>query len=528
MKFTSFYIALFISTTIGAQTLVVKPFLQNIEPNSIYVSWETSAGKESTVFWGITPALGSTSRGTAVVGERKSQIHNVQITGLQADTHYYYQTKTNRVLSTISDCYTSPQQNAEKSFRFVAFSDTQQDSDNPTVLSQICNNGVIPYITSQYSSDIAKELAFIMLPGDLVDDGNFHSKWVNTFFGQTANLFKNTPVYPALGNHEYNNPFYFKYFVLPENGTTDYLEHWWYKDYSNVRIIALDSNLMYMTLAQQQSQLTWLQKILDSAALDSKIDFVFLQLHHPFHSELWPEGNLDYTGSVIAKLEAFSTLSGKPSVHFFGHTHGYSRGQSQNATHSMVNVASAGGNIDFWNEYPDQTDYPEFSVSQDDYGFAVIEVEAGANPSFTFKRISMGNANTLLLNNTPTDQFTIKRYNLPPAQPVGISPSENEVVNLSKITLQANPYSDPDGDAQGAAQWQIATDNAFSNIVYDQWRQNEDWYNNVNIQANDDLTNEAVTNLSQNTTYYWRVRYRDQSLGWSPWSFEKSFITQGN
>lgn len=505
---------------VQSQNLVVKPFLQDAEPTSMRITWETSTGTESTVNWGTTNALGNTVSGTNITGQGSSQIHHVQITGLQPDTRYYYQVQTGTALSTINEFLTPPLKSAERSFKLVAMSDMQQDSGNPTVFDEICNDGIIPYISANYSADISSEVAFVMIPGDLVDNGLNYNEWANTFFQPSENLFKNVPVYPVLGNHEINTPTYFKYFTLPTNGTSGFLEHWWYKDYANVRIIGLDSNTGY-TL---QSQLDWLQAVLDSAAIDNDIDFVFAQLHHPHHSELWPAGNLNYAGDVIAKLEAFSSQSGKPSLHFYGHTHAYSRGQSQNHTHAMVNVASAGGNIDYWNEFA-QIDYPEHTVSQDDYGFIVMEVEGGTNPLFNLKRISLGNVNTPL-NNVLRDSFLIKRFNLNPIKPIGIFPAQNDVLNPNcPILFKANPYSDPDNDLQGATQWQIATDATFTTLVYDQWKQYQNWYNNIDTQANDDLSDEEVDILAPNTTYYWRVRYRDQSLGWSDWSNAITFST---
>ena len=112
---------------------------------------------------------------------------------------------------------------------------------------------------------------------------------------------------------------------------------------------------------------------------NQNIDFV-AQLHHPHHSELWIDGNTDYTGQIIEKLEVFSSTSGKPSVHFFGHTHGYSRGQSRDHQHLMVNVASAGGAIDNWGEYG--TRLQRIPLYVHDYGFVLVEVEAGDNPQF--------------------------------------------------------------------------------------------------------------------------------------------------
>ena len=138
----------------------------------------------------------------------------------------------------------------------------------------------------------------------------------------------------------------------------------------------MDSNNGYRI----QEQLEWLDSILSITTSDTIIDFVFAQLHHPHHSELWPEGNTSFTGEVIDKLEVFSTVSGKPSIHFFGHTHGYSRGQSRDHQHFMVNVASGGGNLDYWDEYFQQ-DYEEYIITHDEYGFVWLKQKPDKIPS---------------------------------------------------------------------------------------------------------------------------------------------------
>ena len=131
----------------------------------------------------------------------------------------------------------------------------------------------------------------------------------------------------------------------------------------------MDTNEEY----QNKTQLSWLDDLLARTKENEEIDFVFAQMHHPHKSELWLDGEEDYTGQIVKKLEAFSTETGKPSIHFFGHTHGYSRGQSRDHKHLWINVASAGGSIDNWGEFAQQN-YDEFTVTQDEYGFVMVEV----------------------------------------------------------------------------------------------------------------------------------------------------------
>jgi hypothetical protein len=514
------FLFLHIAFTVNAQTLLVQPYLQDAEPTRMTILWETTAGAESTVQYGLTASLGSTASGTAFTSSGTNQLHTVTIQGLVPATSYHYRVVTGAAVSAIFKFRTPALAAAESPTNIVAMSDMQRDNGLPNKFWEVVHNGVIDHVTDSMGPDLSEELAMIVIPGDLVDNGTNYASWKTTFFDPANPLFSYVPVYPVLGNHELNTANYFNYFQLPQNGSPGYSEHWWYKDHSNVRIIGLNSNTGYTI----QTQLDWLDGVLAAAAVDPNIDFVFAQLHHPHESELWIAGNLSYTGQVIQRLEQFSTGSGKPSVHFFGHTHGYSRGQSRDHSHVMVNVATAGGNIDYWGEFA-QIDYPEYCISQDEYGFVMVEVEAGANPRFTLKRFSLGDA-TNVKDNTLEDLMSVRRYNNAPFTPGPIFPLSADVVSPDCVVLKASAYFDADGDAQGDSHWQLSTTaNDWGAPLVDSWRQYQNWYNEVNTQAGDDLSDERVTGLVANSTYYWRVRYRDRSLEWSDWSAPMSFQT---
>jgi hypothetical protein len=455
----SFFLFSFFPLLVFGQSMIVKPYLQNAEPTSIHIMWESSTSGSSTVEYGQTNSLGSTATGSSITGFGVSRIHDVEITGLIPATKYFYKTVTGSLESTVYFFKTPPLKSSEASFNIVAMSDMQQDISHPSVFSDIVNYNLIPYINTKFGNDLAEDIGYFMIPGDLVDWGPLYQTWASTFFAPAENLLSYVPLYPVLGNHESNTETFFKYFNLPLNGTNtnDYPEHWWYKDYSNVRLIGLESNSGYRV----QAQLDWLQTVLDDAATDNDIDFVFAQIHHPFESELWIDGNTDYTGDVITLLENFSTSTGKPSTHFFGHTHGYSRGHSKNHNHLMVNVATAGGAIDNWGEFA-QFDYPEFSRSDDDFGYVLVEVEAGADPQFLLTRMSHGSYEDGLVTNVLKDSVRIKFNNPSPVTPTGIFPENNDVLAPDCIIFLGSDFTDVDGDLHGATQWRIATDANFS------------------------------------------------------------------
>jgi len=507
-----------------AQNFTIQPYLQNASPNSITIMWEFSESDSSYVEWGTSTTLGNISATTSDFSLWPAYIYTAKLNGLQANTQYFYMVTTGDSSSAVFDFYTPANSSDEKSINIVAMSDVQTDGNNPTKFTEIVNDGIIDYVQNNFGGNTNENLDMVLIPGDLVNLGTNYFHWRDEFFAQTVPLFSSVPFYPVLGNHEVNASFYFQYMDLPENGTSGYEEHWWYKDNSNVRIIGLNSNGGY----QIQEQLDWLDSILTLTTNDNTIDFVFAELHHPHESELWIAGNTSYTGDVITLLEDFTTSSGKPTIHFYGHTHGYSRGQSKDHTHLMVNVSAGGGPIDYWGVYA-QNDYEQYSISQDEWGYVFVEVEAGNDPKFTLKRLSIGD-DFVSKTNSLEDSVTIRLNNNKPNTPNGIFPTSFDTVNPDCFILLADSFIDVDSNEHGASEWQISNDcSDFTSPIFDSWKQYENWYFDINTQAGDDLKDELV-NISLNPTadYCWRVRYRDKSLAWSDWSSPNSFRTDSS
>ena len=506
------------TATATAQTILIQPYLQNATPTSMVIMWETNTNSESTIQYGLTPSLGSYTSGTTITTPGNTILHTVSLAGLIPGTRYYYKAITGTWQSNVFDFVSPPLRNSEADVNIVLMSDMQKDGSNPNIFSNLVNTSLLPYIASEYGTPLSDHLQMAVLPGDVVDAGNTFLQWKNDFFNPGQALWRSVPCYPAIGNHEANSQNYFNYYNLPTNGTPGYLEHWYYHDYSNIRVISINSNPAY----RLQAQLDWLDSILMLSCADTLIDFVFAEMHHPYLSELWTPGEADYTGDVVERMEAFSDTCGKPTVHFFGHTHAYSRGQSRDHDHLWVNVATSGGNIDYWGEFENQ-DYDEFIVSQDEYGFVMVEVTAGENPQLVLKRLSFGDQYNPG-GSTETDFMTIRLNNNPPTTPIPLYPLAGDTVSSLCFTMEADGFSDTDGDEFGAAHWQISTDSSdFTTPVFESWKQYANWYNEINEQANDDLTNEDVENLQPGNTYWWRVRYRDKSLEWSEWSLHARF-----
>lgn len=500
-----------------AQTLVVQPYVQDVTQTSAWILWETSDGDASTVTFGPTAALGQSAVGAAVPSAGAARLHEVPLVGLLPATRYFYRAETGTLLSAVQHFTTPPLRAADAPFRFVAFSDTQLDDANPDIYRQLVHDGVIALSTATLAPELDDAFAFALVPGDLVVDGTDYGSWASRFFGPGAELMASVPFYPVLGNHENNSENYYRYFHLPANASPTHLDEWWKMDYGDVRVIGLDGNLFLLV----GEQADFFESAVTEACTDDTIDFVFVAVHQAHKSELWRSGEQPITSSVVERMNRFTTECGKPSAHFHGHTHGYARGESRDASHLWIDVASGGGNPDYWGEYDDQRDVPEVSVSQDEWGFVVVDVTPGAAPSFRLRRYSRGNELTPR-DNELRDDITIRRFDQPPTTPVPRRPRGR--VQSECNTLAASAFSDPEGDLHGASHWQVSERcDDFATLVAEHYRVYENWYANVDTQAADDLTDEPIDGLVPGRFYCWRARYRDRALAWSEWSTPTAF-----
>jgi phosphodiesterase/alkaline phosphatase D-like protein len=181
-----------ITLNVFAQNIVVKPYLQNAEPTSMHVMWETSTAGASEVQYGTTTALGTTVQATIATGSGISRICDAHLTGLQPATKYYYKAVTNVTESSTYHFITPPLKSSEASFNIVAMSDMQQEWQHTSVFKDLVEDNLIPYMQQEYGSDLAEHLGYFIVPGDLVQTGGVYSSWASTFFVLFLEIMKET------------------------------------------------------------------------------------------------------------------------------------------------------------------------------------------------------------------------------------------------------------------------------------------------------------------------------------------------
>lgn len=511
---------LLLASTADAQEIRVGPYVQDVRETSAWIVWESSEGDESVVEWGGSDALGASATGASIASEGSARLHEVELTGLAPSTRYHYRARTGAASSEVFHFTTRPARGSEVSFRIVAISDMQRDTAHPDVFRDVVHRGILAVSARDFAPMADDGIAFVLVPGDLVDDGRVHASWRDEFFDPARDLMAYVPFYPVLGNHEHDADHYYRYFHLPAEGGGE--ERWWAMDHGNVRVIGLDSNLLLLVGDQQR----FLEDQLATACTDDRIDFVIVQLHHAHVSELWPTGEEPIATEIATRMSRFASECGRPSAQLYGHTHGYSRGASRDHPHLWIDVASAGGNLDHWGEYDDQYDADEVTVSQDEYGFVVLEVEAGDAPVLRVVRYGMGDEVTPR-DPEIRDTLEVRRWNEAPATPRARTPRGR--VAPTCASMLASDFLDPDGDLHGATQWQVAPAcDGFSDPLVDRYRTHENWYAGDDTQAGDDLRDEPLAELEPGAWHCWRARYRDRALAWSAWSDPVAFVVDAD
>jgi 3',5'-cyclic AMP phosphodiesterase CpdA len=312
--------------------LVRGPYLQAATPVSIVIRWRTDVLTRSRVSYGVNPSnLDKTIRNLDWVTE-----HEIKLTDLDPRTKYYYsigglkdtlQGDENNFFVTL------PLPGKEDFYRIGVFGDcgylgVRQAKVRDEFLKYLGNNNLD---------------AWILLGDNAYNDGTdveFQAKFFNVY---KDNLLKNSPVYPAPGNHDYHdidfgsdyaqtnhNTAYFQNFTMPIDGEAGGIpsnnQAYYSFDYGNIHFISLDSYgkelnnyFLYDTISPQ---VQWLKKDLEA---NKNRQWVVVFTHFPPHTKGTHNSDTDTRMTLIR--ENLAPILERYGVDLFlaGHSHVYER-----------------------------------------------------------------------------------------------------------------------------------------------------------------------------------------------------------
>ena len=285
--------------------IIKGPYLQNVKKDRMTIMWETNVKASSCVDCGETAGYGK-----KIVCDKLKKIHEITISGLEEETVYHYQVSSGipsrlaeealRIVSEDSVFKTAIRENTP--FCFAVYGDNRSNVECHTRIAEAM---------AQKRPDI------VLNVGDVVTNGNKYKEWGREFFEPAKRLFKNTPFYIAIGNHEGNAHWFYDFVSYPEQ------ENYYSFDYGNAHFTIVDSNKIAQDidtsdLRPGSPQYKWLKKDLESS--NSEWKFVFF--HHPPYSS-----SPHFPEEACEKMRILSPLFEKYGVDivFNGHVHNYER-----------------------------------------------------------------------------------------------------------------------------------------------------------------------------------------------------------
>ncbi|MBN1676520.1 MAG: metallophosphoesterase family protein [Kiritimatiellae bacterium] len=286
------------------------PYLQNPKPAGITIMWETKFAASSRVDFGPTDGYGSSVEDTTEVN-----VHEMAITGLQADTLYHYRVASGSTASADYTFHTAAPDGA--SFRFVAYGDCRTyPTDHAQVVDAILQNSP----------------AIVLNTGDLVNNGTLYEEWAPEFFDPAFPLMSTTPMFPALGNHENNSQWYYDFFSVPAQESGSSTEAWYSFNYGCAHFIVLDS---CQDFSPGSSQYQWLLADLDSPeAVNAAWRIVVF--HHPAYSSAPHGGDFEVQTNLVPLFEAHNV-----QLVFNGHDHVYERSYKDGVSYIVTGGGGA-------------------------------------------------------------------------------------------------------------------------------------------------------------------------------------------
>lgn len=308
--------------------LVRGPYLQMGNDNAFTVRWRTNVACKSKVEVGTV--FGTYP--TVVNDPNIVTDHEVRVTGLTPDTKYYYRFGSDLDLlqgDTTNFYVTAPV--TPRRVTIAAYGDCGRNDNS-------YQTGSLAAYKNYLSSIGLKAADMMILIGDNAYNSGTDVEFQNNFFNAyQGNILKNHMLFPAPGNHDYNNGSqfdlnvpYYSIFSMPQNGecggVASNTEAYYSYDWGDVHFLSLDSygkgngntTRMYDTMG---AQVQWIKA--DLAANTKK--WVIAYWHHPPYT--MGSHNSDGEAELINIRQNFIRILERYGVDLIicGHSHDYER-----------------------------------------------------------------------------------------------------------------------------------------------------------------------------------------------------------
>jgi acid phosphatase type 7 len=181
--------------------MVRGPYLQCLSPANIIVRWRTDWFSDSVVRYGTDSGL----LGRALTNTSGRVEHEINITGLQDDTTYFYSIgSTSNTFAAGPDFYFHTAPTNVRPVRIWAIGDSGSGM-----------SGAAAVRDGYYQASAGEHTDVWLMLGDNAYINGLDGEYQNAVFDMYSDLLRRTAVWPARGNHDSTHP-YVDIFTLPE------------------------------------------------------------------------------------------------------------------------------------------------------------------------------------------------------------------------------------------------------------------------------------------------------------------------
>lgn len=464
----SFDLELTASTTVGGATVVRGPYLQSGTPNSVVVRWRTDLATDSRVCFGTVQS----TLGTCVSDAAAKTEHVITLTGLSADTRYYYSVGNAAGVLAGNDAnhfvVTHPPAGVNKPTRFWVLG----DAGTATSGQQAVRNAYYTFTGSRHTD------LWLML-GDNAYSSGTDAQFQAAVFNMYPEMLRKSVLWSTRGNHEATDgsgSVYYNIHTFPTQGQAggepSGTEAYYSWDYGNIHFICLDA--FGSSRSATGPMANWLNA--DLAA--NTRQWTVAIWHHPPYTR--GSHNSDNEIELIEMRENFLPIleDGGVDLVLCGHSHSYERSflldghYGNSSTLTAANKKDGGsGRVDGTGAYQKTTagpashegavyvvagssgqisggtlNHPAMFISLNNLGSLVVDVETNRmDVKFLRETGAIGDYFTMIKGGTAT----------PPPAPTGLTatPGNLQVIlnwsatsgatsyNVKRATVSGGPYT---------------------------------------------------------------------------------------
>lgn len=305
----------------SADSIIRGPYLQKGSSNSVVVRWRTSNYAQSVLSYGTNLA----GLNMMVTDTTPKINHEVELTGLTANTTYYYEIANQAAIldSANIDMYfkTAPLAgNSGATTRIWALGDCGTGNNNQRAVRDAYYN----YIGNQHTD------VLLFLGDNAYDDGKDSEYQTAVFENMYEDMLKKTVAWSTMGNHDghsansssQSGPYYdiFTFPTLGEaGGMSSGTEAYYSFDYGNIHFIVLNSEDLDRSVGG--TMYNWCQ----SDIQNTNADWIIALWHHPPYTK--GSHNSDFEPQLVQMRNNYLPMLEDNGVDLVlcGHSHSYER-----------------------------------------------------------------------------------------------------------------------------------------------------------------------------------------------------------